>query len=458
MSDELLLSYYGDDLTGSTDVLEGLARNGVRTVLFLDPPTKSDLAQFDDLDAVGIAGQSRSMTPEEMTEELPPVFEALERLGTTLIHYKVCSTFDSSPEVGSIGRAIELGQKVFDSPFVPVSQGSRVPSGRYVVFGNLFAEQDGDVYRIDRHPTMSQHPVTPMTEADLRRHLEAQTDLPIGSVELPDLERDDDAEAALEDVVRDAEVVVFDGYDVDHVERIGRLVWERAEAETGPLFVVGSSGIEHHALPQHWNSIGLLENTGSMLTPQPPAEQIAVVSGSASPVTAAQISWATENGFEAIRVDTERLIDPATAADERARVVEAGIEAIDAGRSVVFYSADGPDDPAIERTNQRFESLDVDDGLAARLGCGLGSILRRVLSETGLKRACIAGGDTSGFVARELDFYALEPIAATDPGAPLCRAFSLDPAFDGLQITLKGGQTGDVKYFGLVREGGVDAE
>nr|WP_276306264.1 four-carbon acid sugar kinase family protein [Halomarina sp. PSR21] len=185
--DDLLLAFYGDDFTGSTDALEGLAANGVRAVLFLDPPTRADLDRFDDLDALGIAGASRSMTPGEMTEELRPAFEALSAFDVPIVHYKVCSTFDSAPDVGSIGRAIDIGQEMFDSPVVPVSQGTEVPHGRYVAFSNLFAVQDGETYRIDRHPTMRDHPVTPMREGDLRRHLGEQTERDVGHVHVTDL-------------------------------------------------------------------------------------------------------------------------------------------------------------------------------------------------------------------------------------------------------------------------------
>jgi len=86
----------------------------------------------------------------------------------------VCSTFDSSPGVGSIGKAAEIGREVFGGRFVPVVAG--VPYlRRYTLFGHHFAASGDRVYRLDRHPTMSQHPVTPMAEADLLRHLAWQT-------------------------------------------------------------------------------------------------------------------------------------------------------------------------------------------------------------------------------------------------------------------------------------------
>jgi uncharacterized protein YgbK (DUF1537 family) len=84
-----------------------------------------------------------------------------------------------------------------------------------------------------------------------------------------------------------------------------------------------------------------------------------------------------------------------------------------------------------------------------------GLILRDILERSGLKRACVAGGDTSGYAVQPLGVYALEVLVPTAPGAPLCRASSNQPRFDGLEISLKGGQLGGVDYFVKVREGWV---
>src|SRR5271154_4849342 len=113
----LLYTFYGDDFTGSTDVLEQLASNGVPTVLYLTHPIPTHLAAFPEARAIGIAGDSRSRSPKWMSTHLPTVFAALKTFNAPIIHYKVCSTFDSSPSHGSIGRAIELGRQVFNPRF-----------------------------------------------------------------------------------------------------------------------------------------------------------------------------------------------------------------------------------------------------------------------------------------------------------------------------------------------------
>ena len=108
-----ILTFYGDDFTGSTDSLEALAMAGAPAVLFLDVPTPEMLARHPGAVAVGVAGTSRSLSPDWMDRELPAIFAGLKALGAPICHYKTCSTFDSAPDVGSIGRAADIGRRVF---------------------------------------------------------------------------------------------------------------------------------------------------------------------------------------------------------------------------------------------------------------------------------------------------------------------------------------------------------
>ena len=154
----LVVAFYGDDFTGSTDVMETLEDLGLATLLFLDPPTPAEVAAHEGIRAVGVAGVGRTLSPDQMDAELPPVLDALARLGAPLLHYKMCSTFDSAPDIGSIGRATEiLRAAVGSDDAVPLVVG--VPQlGRWTAFGTLFATFDGAVYRLDRHPAMTVHP------------------------------------------------------------------------------------------------------------------------------------------------------------------------------------------------------------------------------------------------------------------------------------------------------------
>lgn len=451
---DLLLTFYGDDFTGSTDAMEALALGGLRTALFLEPPELEMLnGRFANLQAIGVAGISRSMTPSQMEEELRPKFQQLKQLGAPLCHYKVCSTFDSSPTIGSIGRATDIGCDVFDPPFVPLVVGATALK-RYVAFGNLFATMGSETYRIDRHPTMSKHPSTPMDEGDLRRHLAKQTDKSITLMDFLQLaSSNDELEQQFQTLLQgQPDILLFDTLDDTHLLKIGRLIWQHSKDT--PLFIVGSSGVEY-ALTAYWQDIGLVSEPQPFTSPGG-VDQLIVMSGSAAPQTAVQINWAMENGYAGIRLDTEKLIDPDRADTERAATIQKALTILAEGRDVVLYSVQGPDDPAIEATRARMEELSLNPGsIGQRLGKQQGQILRTLIEESGVQRVCVAGGDTSGHSALQLGIYALEIVIPMVPGVPLCRASSHQHNIDGLQISLKGGQHGQPHFFDQIKQGKI---
>jgi len=435
----LLLSYYGDDLTGSTDVMEALTLGGVETVLFTRIPDVAHRARFPNARAIGLAGTSRSQSPAWMDEHLTPAFAWLRSLGAKLCHYKVCSTFDSSPDTGNIGRAIEIGRGVFGQAAVPLLVGTPQLK-RYTAFGHLFAAYRGKTYRIDRHPVMSRHPVTPMAEADLLVHLSRQTRLPSALIDLATL-RGPDAAAAVDRGLAESAIVLFDVADEETQGTAGAELWRIAPATP---FCVGSSGVEY-ALIRQWSEQGIAQKP-SGFAPLEPVERIAVVSGSVSPTTETQIRHAEGHGFVALAIDPLRL-----AADTDAAIAEAtsaALAQLGEGRSVILYTALGPGADVGAR-------IDQDPGARHRLGRGLGDILGRLVRQAALSRAVIAGGDTSSHALGQLGVDALTlrmPLPQT-PGSPLCTAHSSDPAIDGLQLAMKGGQIGNDDYFSAMRDG-----
>jgi 3-oxoisoapionate kinase len=457
MTSSLLLSFYGDDFTGSTDVAESLVRAGLRTVLFLEPPTRDRLRSFDGLRAFGVAGTGRTMSPARMNRELPPLFRALRDSGARLVHYKICSTFDSSPQIGSIGRAIELGRRTFRSSFVPLVVGAPV-LGRYCVFGNLFARSglDTEPHRLDRHPTMRQHPTTPMDEADLRLHLARQTKIPIRLVDVLELDSIASATRASQRCGQNGDIVLFDVLHPNHLPVIGRLLWCQARARR-PLFVVGSSGVEY-ALTAAWRA------DGDLGPPPPPpkarpARQLLVLSGSCSPVTERQVRAAFDDGFVNRPLDVLGLVSPKTAATTIARTVrETGVH-LAAGRSVILHTCLGPNDRRINRVLGRLESLGhTRSGMrgetAGLLGNAMGTLLEQLVVAYPLPRVCVTGGDTSSYVARALGIVALEPVAPVAPGGPLCRIHAPGRPAHGLEIVFKGGQVGRTGFFRTLLRGG----
>ena len=435
--DRPLYAYYGDDFTGSTDVLEVVAAAGVRSVLFIGPPSERHVRQFSDCQAIGIAGDSRSRSPQWMSEHLPALFTRLGAFGAPIAHYKTCSTFDSSPQVGSIGRALEIGRDTLPGPFIPIVVAAP-HLGRYVAFGNLFAAAGGVVHRIDRHPTMRAHPVTPMHEADVRRHLAAQTAMRIGLIELPALARSAAAEAVADCVAAGDEAVLFDGVSEADLEQSGRVLWRSAKRHA--LFCAGSSGLAH-ALLSVWRDAGLIPARSERQPCGEPVDTLLVMSGSCSPVTERQIQAALRTGYHGIALDPARLLSEAGGAQAGERLVREAVARLREGRSTVLYSALGPLGGASPASGEA-------------LGRRMGELLARILATAPVPRVLLAGGDTASHAVAQLGLYALTWKAGLEPGAPLCRAHADERSgLEGLELILKGGQVGSEGFFERVRLG-----
>lgn len=435
-----LITWYGDDFTGSTDALEVLALGGLKAVLFLEKASPEVVSALGSAQAIGLAGISRSQSPEWMCGNLPELFEWLRSFGGRICHYKVCSTFDSSPEIGSIGRAIEIGRSVFGNRLVPVIAGAPALR-RYTAFGNLFAAFGEEVYRIDRHPTMSCHPVTPMREADLRMHLARQTGLEIGLVSLPEMLAGHAARMLREFERTGCGAALMDVFEHASLLEAGRAIWP---AEDEPQrFVAGSSGVEA-CLVAWWHSQRMIPAAATSPSPAE-AERIVVLSGSCAPATSRQIQFARQAGFEAIRIDPVRIISSGIEAQEVAR---AAAGALARGKSTVLYTA-------LDSDGERPVPIDGEARIrfSEDLGNCCGRLLRSVVTQSGVRRVVIAGGDTSSHAGRQLSVHALTFMAPLATGAPLCRAHSADPKMDGLEIVFKGGQIGDEKFFEFVRRG-----
>lgn len=450
----LRLSYYADDFTGATDSLEVLATRGIRTMLFLEPPSKALLEErYPDLVCAGIAGTSRAMTPAAMERELGPLLQRLKQLDAPVMHYKICSTCDSSPQLGSVGKVMDMVRPWFPAQSAIPLLAAAPQLGRYTVFGQHYAAFHEHCYRLDRHPVMSRHPSTPMTEADLALHFSRQTDLTIAGLSLTELDRLPDS-ADLHGAIcgKSADVVVLDAYHSGHMRQIGQWLW--VAARTASQFVVGSSGVEL-ALTEGWPA--------DQPATAPPADAasfspgsagpVLVLSGSCSAVTHKQIERAIAGGFAGIKLDADQLL---AGPESLNRIAREAAACIHAGRSVIVYTAAGPDDPDIARTGRSLQRMGLNDmrGSGEMLGTQLGRIGKQVVEQTGLRRMAIAGGDTSGFAVKELGIDALEMIWPAAPGAPLCRCHSQQESMHGLELALKGGQLGQEDYFGRLRQGG----
>jgi uncharacterized protein YgbK (DUF1537 family) len=426
-----LLAYYGDDFTGSTDALEFLCRAGVKTVLFLDTPNESDLLAFPDMDAFGIAGISRSLDPVTMEQVLTPIFEKLKALQIPLIHYKVCSTFDSASHIGSIGKAIDIGKAIFKTKQIPVIGGVPI-LGRYCMFGNLFARMgigsNGKIYRLDRHPSMRNHPVTPSLESDLTVLLSQQTNATVGLIDMQILATPINEWSAH---VADKEIIVLDTINETHIHTIGAWLGQQ-EKTTTPLMMVGGSSVEM-ALGNYWNTKKIRSPKITWVNPSK-ASPLLVVSGSCSPVSIGQIQWAIQNGFKEILLDVNALLDDETVSPILLSQVA---ELLLLGDHVIVHTG-------IKSTNNIASSL---------IGTALGTIAKYAVHHSTVRRVLIAGGDTSSYAGRAMGIHAVEMIAPLIAGAPLCKAHSKDEKIQGIEVNFKGGQVGAEDYFQWVLEG-----
>jgi uncharacterized protein YgbK (DUF1537 family) len=421
------VGFYGDDFTGSVDVLLQFARFGWTGRLFTRVPDRATLSSAAaEVDLIGIAGIARSLPAGQIADEVLPALSALAAAGPGIVQYKACSTADSSPEIGSIGRVLEVGRELFGSAPVPLLF-AQPDFGRYTVFGHHFARERGVVYRLDRQPTMAHHPTTPMAESDLAVHLGRQTPLPIKN--LPLTEYDDGLCARLQDPR--AAAFVLDALHDAHVTLVGRAIAELADARRTAMdgtaapcvFAIGSGGLSA-GLAAAWGAQRVtLPVRGTAVGP------VLAVSGSRSPRTRRQAGAAATAGWR-----VEPLSVDATA-DQSASV----LRSLRDGTSVVLTSDDLP---AAEASLDRIAAAAATVVLAA---CG-GGATRRVI---------LCGGDTSSRVTLLLGVDALSLVANPTGNVVLLAARGGDPAVDGLELLLKGGQVGPDDLFETVRAGAV---
>lgn len=427
---ELRVAFYGDDFTGSVDVMLQLHRAGWRSRLLLGLPSAEALAKAAaDVDAVGIAGIARSLPTEAIEAEVRPALEALAALGPRVVQYKACSTADSSPTVGNLGRVIEVARDVFGDATVPVLF-AQPDFGRFTAFGHHFAAEGGIVHRLDRQPTMSNHPVTPMHESDLAVHLSCQTGLPIGGVPLTEYGSGGSAGAAA--VARRLSVaseaaLVLDAMTDDHVALVAEAIVADATPGT-PRFALGSGGL----------STGLGRALGraddgpdAAARPLNAPGPVLAVSGSRSPQTARQVQTAREAGWTVLALTLDGA-DPAAVVRDRV------IDELGSGRSVVVTTGDA-------------ELPGPGADLVATIAAQLSSLVEAALRAGATRRVIVCGGDTSSRIATALGAESLSIAANPVGNVVLCTVGAPVHWLDGAEMLLKGGQVGPADLFELVR-------
>ena len=322
-----------------------------------------------------------------MERKLPPLFDVLAGLGAPVTHYKVCSTFDSAPHIGSIGRAIELGGAASRRRWHPLA-GRGAGDGPLPGLRQPVRHRGRHGYRLDRHPTMSRHPVTPMDEADLGRHLARQTARRSAwstSSRWPRAVRTSRSRKRARRRRRDR---LPRRARPGALVEAGRLIWEQR----------GRPALRRRLAGRRVRADRLLAS--GRPDPRQQAEQslsavkrIACVSGSCSPVTAGQIDRAAQHGFDIVRLDAARAVDERHGRGNRSRRRKGLPHS--AGRDPLLITAAGRTIRRSARSTRRSRQ---------RRNDGHGERPDRRRPRPALDRSCkphssraiIAGGDTSG--------------------------------------------------------------
>ena len=398
MSGTLRYIFVADDFTGASDTLATLARAGQRARLFLDVPSLDEVA---DLDAFGIATDARGLGNTEIATLMAQIGTRLAVHQPEILHYKVCSTFDSAPDVGNFVTAIiHLSRSLEISSHAII--GGQPSLGRYCAFGNLFARaSDGKTYRIDKHPVMRAHPVTPMNEADLRVHF---TNLGGGDICLSD---------RLEPEMAKSGTTLFDALDTSDIKRIGTILHQTPK----PLLCVGASSVAQAMF-------GTTQRAQPLKTQQYPGPVLAFV-GSRSQVSNSQTKLASEYS----------KIPIAPMASNTDEITQRAIALLGQNKNVLIHiKDDGLSSPNARETAQA----------SAKLIAG-------IVSKVPIGMLAVAGGDTSSAIIKELAPQSLSCVGDIDPGVPLCLA-NFASGWQ-LPVVLKGGQVGRASLFDYISQG-----
>ncbi|MBK8323223.1 MAG: four-carbon acid sugar kinase family protein [Betaproteobacteria bacterium] len=411
----LRLGCIADDFTGATDLAGNLVRAGLRVVQTIGVP-RGPLGE--EVDAVVVALKSRTIPADEAVAQSLAALAWLREAGAQQAYFKYCSTFDSTPR-GNIGPVAEALMAALGTDFT-IACPAFPENGRTVYKGYLFA---GDV-PLDESG-MKDHPLTPMNDANLVRVMQAQSKGRVGLVDYRTVAAGPEAIRARFDVLRreGVSIAIVDAISDADLHRLGT-------ALAGMPLVTAGSGV----------AIGLAANWGiapaaQAATLPAPTGFRAIVSGSCSVATRAQVAAFIASGGRAFALDPDALSADSGHAD---MLAAAAADSLSQGPVLVYSTAD----PEAVRALQR--RLGVDH--AGTLVEAALARMARHLVERGVRQLVVAGGETSGAVVQALGVDCLRIGPAIDPGVPWCAASS--PVAGGtVHLALKSGNFGSEGFF-----------
>jgi uncharacterized protein YgbK (DUF1537 family) len=412
----VLLGAIADDFTGATDLCNTLVRRGMRTVQLIDVPTPA--TNVPDAEAVVVALKSRTIPAPEAIDKSLAALAWLQKAGARQILFKYCSTFDST-DAGNIGPVAEALMDALGTDFTLFCP-AFPEAGRTIYRGYLFV---GDVLLSESG--MRDHPLTPMRDPSLVRVLQRQSRGRVGLVPVATVSRGADAIRGAFAELRQQGFrhTIVDAIEDQHLEAIGA-------AAADFKLITGGSGIAL-GLPENFRRQGLLGDTGEADSLPAISGAAAVLSGSCSPATLAQVAYMRERA-------PVFTIDPIAAAEGR-KLVE---EALDWAKPLldngpILVSATAPPESVAEvqrRLGRERAGALVEATLAA---------IARGLAANGTRRLVIAGGETAGAIVQALGVTGLRIGRQIDPGVPWTMSLG-EPA---LALALKSGNFGAPDFF-----------
>lgn len=414
-----ILGGIADDITGATDLALMLARNGLPVVQLIGCPA-ADTPWPAGAAAVVVALKSRTAPSAEAVADSLAACRWLQACGARQLFFKYCSTFDSTPE-GNIGPVAEAlldaaggGITIF-CPAFPANQ-------RTVYQGHLFVGE-----RLLSDSSMRDHPLTPMTDADLVRFLGRQVDRAADVARVGFGTVDQGAATIRRALDRLAgagkRFVVVDALNDRHLAQI-------AKACDGLPLVTGGSAVAM-GLPENYRAAGWLAPMDGQVPIEGLSGPSAVLAGSCSVATRGQIAHMAAT-CPALQLDPLRL----TTGRQRIADVVAWAAAQMVKGPVLIYASAAPEDVAA--VQERLGTLEA-GALVEEALAGVAAGLRR----EGLKKLIVAGGETSGAVLKALEIRELRIGPEIEPGVP----WTVDNGPDGLVLALKSGNFGSPAFF-----------
>jgi len=410
----ITLGVIADDFTGATDVASMLVRAGMRTLQVIGVPH----GETPPADAIVVALKSRTAAADTAVAESLAALAWLQAAGARQFYFKYCSTFDSTP-AGNIGPVAEALMRALNTDFA-IACPAFPENGRTVFRGHLFV---GDALLSDSG--MREHPLTPMTDANLVRVLQAQCTRKVGLLRQDTVARGVDAVRERIAALRADGVALAVADAIDNQDL--RVL---AEACANLPLITAGSGVAL-GLPTVYAARGWLAPDAWASRLATVGGAAAVLSGSCSAATNAQVErWCSEER-PAFAIDPRALARGEPVAVRAVAWAKAAL----AREPVLVYATASP---------QALRAVQAELG-AARAGALVEQCLAEVacgLVDAGVRKLVVAGGETSGAVVQALGVRALRIGAAICPGVPWTQAEGRD-----LLLALKSGNFGGPGFF-----------